>query len=106
MKNIPPSSFPNFNGMESEDPYTLLFEFDVLYRGYDYVTYDQNLNLFLATLKNVTLLWFMGFGGNNIGTWVDMKKAFLKNYQDYYKDKDCKEEIFRMTQKEDKILKD
>jgi hypothetical protein len=30
MKNIPPSSLPNFHGFPSEDLDTFLFEFDVL----------------------------------------------------------------------------
>jgi hypothetical protein len=33
MKNISPSTFPNFNGLFSEDPYTFLFEFNVLYKN-------------------------------------------------------------------------
>jgi hypothetical protein len=33
----------------------------------------------------------MGLGGNNIGTWEEMKKEFLDKYQNYCKDKDCKE---------------
>jgi hypothetical protein len=32
MKNISPSSLPNFNGLSSEDPDTFIFEFDVLCR--------------------------------------------------------------------------
>jgi hypothetical protein len=46
----------------------------------------------------------MGLGGNIIGTWEEMKKTFLGKYQDYCKEKDHKEEIFRMSQKEDKSL--
>jgi hypothetical protein len=48
----------------------------------------------------------MGLGGNNIGTWIEMKKQILGKYQDYYKDKECKKEIFRMSQKEDESLED
>jgi hypothetical protein len=36
MKNIPPSSLPNFHGMVTEDPDTFIFEFDVLCHSYDY----------------------------------------------------------------------
>jgi hypothetical protein len=55
MKNIPPSSLPNFHGLESEDPDAFLFEFDVLCRSYDYSTTAHKLKLFLATLKGATL---------------------------------------------------
>ena len=69
MKNIPHSTLHNFHGMESEDPYTFLFEFDVLYRSCDYVTDQEKLKLFLATLKIQALRWFMRLGGDNIVSW-------------------------------------
>jgi hypothetical protein len=51
MKNIPPSTFPNFHGMITKDPETFLFKFDVLFCNYDYSSNAQNLNLFPTTLK-------------------------------------------------------
>ena len=47
MKNIPLSSLPYFHGMTIEDPNTLLFEFDVLCRSYDYISDAQKLKFFL-----------------------------------------------------------
>jgi len=38
MKNISPSSLPHFHGLNSEDPDTLLFEFVVICRTYDYTS--------------------------------------------------------------------
>lgn len=49
MKNIPLSSLPSFQGMNIEDPNTFLFEFDVLWRSYDYVSDAQKLKLFPRT---------------------------------------------------------
>jgi hypothetical protein len=34
-----------------------------------------------------------------------MKKVFLKKYQDYYKGRELREDIFNMMQKEDESLK-
>ena len=51
MKHIPHSALPNFHGMESEYLDTFLFEFDVLCSSYDYVTDQQKLKIFPATLK-------------------------------------------------------
>jgi len=68
MKNIPPSTQPNFCDFPSEDPYTFLFEFDVLCWSYDYYSDAHKLKLFPATLKEATLRWFMGLGGNSIRT--------------------------------------
>jgi len=52
MKNISPSILPNFHGIRSEDLETLLFEFEVLCRSYDYPHGAQKLKLFHATLKD------------------------------------------------------
>jgi hypothetical protein len=75
-------------------------------KSYDYVSDAQKLNIFPTTLKNVALRWFMGLGKDNIHTWDQMMKKFLEKYQDYCKDKERREEVFRMTQHEDEILED
>ena len=36
-KNIPPSSLPTFYGKSNEDLDTFFFEFDILYRSYNYL---------------------------------------------------------------------
>jgi len=48
----------------------------------------------------------MGLGGNTIHTWEEMRQTFLKKYQDYCKARDIREEIFKMSQREDEILED
>ena len=63
MKVIPLKNTPTFHGLNSEDPDALLFEFDVLCRGYDYTTNPQKLKLFPSTLKGAALRWFMGSMG-------------------------------------------
>lgn len=55
MKNIPLSTLPNFHGLSKKYPNTFLFEFDVLYRSYDYSTYEQKLKQFPTTLKDAGL---------------------------------------------------
>jgi len=69
MNNIPHSTLPNFHGLSKEDLDTFVFEFDVLCKSYDYVSDAHKLKLFLATLKDVALRWFMGLGKDNILTW-------------------------------------
>jgi hypothetical protein len=106
MKNIPHSSLPNFHGLSKEYLDTFLFEFDILCRSYDYVLDAQEIESFSPTLKDVALRWFMGLGRDNICTWDQMMKKFLEKYQDYCKDKERREEVFRMMQHEDEILED
>jgi len=82
-----------------------MFEFDVLCRGYDYTTDPQKLKLFPSTLKGA-LRWFMGLGGGVITDWDHMKTAFLKKYQDYFRSREIKYEIFQMTAKPSETLEE
>jgi len=70
MKNISPSALPHFHGLTSEDPYTFLFEFNVICITYDYTNDEQNLKLFPSTPNDVALHWFMGLPGDSITTWA------------------------------------
>jgi hypothetical protein len=106
MKNINPSALPHFHGLVSEDPDTFLFEFAVIFRTYDYTTYEKNLKLFPSTLKDSTLIWFMSLEGKTITKWDQMKNTFSEKYMDYCKSRDTRDEIFRMTQGPDEYLED
>lgn len=44
------------------DPNSFLFEFDILFKSYDYSLDAQKLKLLCATLKSLVLCWFMGLG--------------------------------------------
>jgi len=68
MKNISPSILTNFNGLRSEYHETILFESGLFCRSYDYLHDAQKFKLFPATIKNVTLKWFMGLGIISIRT--------------------------------------
>ena len=48
----------------------------------------------------------MGLGEFTIRTWDDMKNSLLQKYQDYYKPKDSRHDVFKIQQLEDKILED
>jgi len=106
MKKISPSALPHFHGLTTEDSDTFLFEFVVLCRTYDYEEDEQKLKLFPFTLKDAALHWFMGLPRNSITTWAQMEHAFNHKYQDYYRSKDTKEEIFEMTMGSDESLED
>jgi len=85
MNNIRPSSLPHFHGKVCKDPDSFLFEFDILCKSYDYSTDAQKLKLFPATLKDSTLHWFIGLGGNTIASWEQTKRVFFTKYQEYCK---------------------
>ena len=46
----------------------------------------------------------MGLGESSIRTWEDMKTTFLRKYQEYYKPRDSRNDIFKIQQLEDEIL--
>ena len=68
MKNISPSVLPCFHKKAVEDLDEFLFKFDILCRSYDYTSNEQKLNIFLATLKDNALRWFMILGGDSSPT--------------------------------------
>ncbi|CAF4106855.1 unnamed protein product [Adineta steineri] len=74
--------------------------------SYNYVNDAQKLKLFLATLKDSALRWFMGLGEHTIRSWDEMKTTFLRKYQEYCKSKDSRNDIFKMQQQEDGTLED
>jgi len=41
----------------------------------------------------------MGLGGGTINSWDETKQSFLTKYQYYYRTRDIKDEIFKMTAK-------
>ena len=106
MKNISPSVLLRFHGKATEDPDQFLFEFDILCRSYDYTSIEQKLKIFLATLKDNVLRWFMSLGGETVATWEQMKQVFLGKYQEYCRTKEKREELFEMIQKEEEILEE
>jgi len=66
----------------------------------------HKLNLFPTTLEIIVLQWFMGIKKDSICSWDQVKKKFLDKYQEYCKDKERREEVFKMMQHEDKIIED
>ena len=106
MKNIPPSSLPTFYGKSNEDPNTFMFEFDILYRSYNYLQDAQKLKLFPTTLKDYALRWFVGLGEYSIRTQEDIKTTFMEKYQQYCKPRDSQNDIFNIQQLEDESVED
>ena len=80
MKNITPYFLPKFHYLRSEDPKSFLFEFEIVCRSNGYLLKTQNLRLFLETLKDRVLKWFMSLGTNSIRSQNNMKNIFLQKY--------------------------
>jgi hypothetical protein len=72
MKNIPLYALPTFYGKSSENIDTLLFEFDILCRSYNFLQDAKKLKLFPTALKDSSLRWFMGLRECSIRSWEDI----------------------------------
>ena len=48
----------------------------------------------------------MGLGGGVINSWDQMKDDFLKKYQDYYRSRELKDEIFQMVARPNETLEE
>ena len=48
----------------------------------------------------------MGLGGYTINSWDNMKIAFLTRYQDFCKNRELKDEIFKMATKNNETLEE
>ena len=81
MKNILFSSLPHLHGISTECLDSFLFEFDILCRSYNYLDNSKKLKLFLATLKDSALRWFMSLGEHTILSCDGMNETFLQKYQ-------------------------
>lgn len=68
LKFIPLAIISKFLGNHHEEPNVFLFEFDILYRTYDYIIDAHKLKLFPLTLKAHVFIWFMGLGNKVITT--------------------------------------
>lgn len=77
MKKIPPYFLPKFHGIRLDNTKTFPFKFKIICRYYGALLNTQKLRLFLETLKDRTLKWFISLGTISIKSWNDMQNIFL-----------------------------
>jgi hypothetical protein len=77
-----------------------LFDFDILYRSYDYTSDAHRLKLFHANLKEGALRWFMSLGRGVVDTWETMQMKFLEKYKEYCKSGSKGDDIQNSTEGE------
>ena len=74
---------PTFHGMDSENPYTHMKEFeDVCGTCMDQTVNEDvvRLKLFPFSLKDKAKMWLNTLAPRSIGTWREMQTTFLKKY--------------------------
>ena len=87
---------PTFHGMESENPYTHIMEFEEVCNTFkeDITTLDLlRLKLFPLTLKDKSKIWLNSLRPRTIQNWTEMQAEFLKKFFSTYRTNSLKREI-------------
>ena len=94
---------PTFHGLDSENPYTHLREFEEVCNTYN----DQNcsmntirLKLFPFSLKDKAKTWLQNLRSGSIRNWEMMQQQFLKKFFPSHRTNSFKRQIITFTQKQ------
>ena len=74
---------PNFHGMESENPYSHMREFEEVCNTFkeETVTVDlMRLKLFPFTFKDKSKFWLNSLRPRSVRNWTEMQAEFLKKF--------------------------
>ena len=88
---------PTFNGMENENPYTHIQEFEEVCRNFkEGVPYMDLLKLkeFPLTLKDKAKIWLNSLRPRTIRNWAELQAEFLKKFFSTTKTNSLKRRIY------------
>ncbi|XP_052288726.1 uncharacterized protein LOC127899394 isoform X2 [Citrus sinensis] len=98
---------PTFHGLESENPYLHLRDFEEVCNTYT----DQNcsmniirLKLFPFSLKDKAKTWLQNLRSRSVRTWNNMQEQFLKKFFPPHRTNSFKRQITSFTQKNGETL--
>ncbi|RVW66378.1 hypothetical protein CK203_066001 [Vitis vinifera] len=94
---------PNFHGMESENPYAHIKEFEEVCNTFREggASIDlMRLKLFPFTLKDKAKIWLNSLRPRSIRNWVDLQAEFLKKYFPTHRTNGLKRQISNFSAKE------
>ena len=87
---------PTFHGMESENPYTHIREFEEVCNTFkeDITTLDlMRLKIFSLTLKDKAKIWLNSLRPRTIHNWTEMQVEFLKKFSSNHRTNTLKRQI-------------
>ena len=87
---------PTFHGMESENPYTNIKEFEEVCNTFneEITTLDlMRLKLFPLTLKDKAKIWLNSLRPRSIRNWIKMQAKFLKKFFSTHRTNSLKRQI-------------
>ena len=94
---------PTFHGMESENPYSHIKEFEEVCNTFQEggASIDlMRLKLFPFTLKDKTKIWLNSLRLRSIRTWTDLQAKFLKKFFLTHRTNGLKRQISNFSAKE------
>src|SRR3984885_5000303 len=98
---------PTFHGMESEQPYLHMREFEEVCATFS----DQNcpedlvrLKLFPFSLKDKAKTWLLSLRPQSVNNWRQMQELFLKKFFPIYLNNNFKRQIMTFAQKENETF--
>ncbi|KAL6312908.1 hypothetical protein AAG906_016054 [Vitis piasezkii] len=94
---------PTFHGMESENPYAHIKEFEDVCNTFQEggASIDlMRLKLFPFTLKDKAKIWLNSLRPRSICTWTDLQAEFLKNFFPTHRTNGLKRQISNFSAKE------
>ena len=91
---------PTFHGMENENPYTHIREFEEVCMTFKEGATDMELlklKAFPLTLKDKAKIWINSMRSRTIRNWGDMQAEFLKKFFSTHKTNSLKREVYTFT---------
>ena len=98
---------PTFHGMESENPYTHIKQFEEVCNTFkeDITTLDlMRLKLFPLTLKDKAKIWLNSFRPRTISYWTEMQTEFLQKLFSTHRANTLKRQISTFSANENEIF--
>ena len=91
---------PTFHGMENENPYTHIREFEEVCTTFKERVTDMDLlklKAFPLTLKDKAKIWLNSLRPRTIRNWAELQVEFLKKFFSTTKTKSLKRQVIRAT---------
>ena len=88
---------PTFHGMENENPYTHIGEFEEVYNTFKEGVTDMDLmrlKVFPLTLKDKAKIWLNSLRPRSIRNWAELQAEFLKKFFNTHKTNSLKRQIY------------
>ena len=98
---------PTFHGLESENPYVHIREFEEVvatFHSQPNAIDAVRLKFFPFSLKDKAKSWLYSLRPRSIGTWAEMTQAFFNKYFPHHKTNNLKRQISTFSQKDSETL--